>query len=68
MKRKYSHHNEDSELLKAPDTNDKNFTHSDPWRVLRIQSEFVEGFNTLAGIGSCVSIFGASRTKPDDEY
>jgi len=68
MKRKYPHRNEDNELLKAPNIKDNEFIRSDPWRVLRIQSEFVEGFTTLAGIGSCISIFGASRTKPDDEY
>lgn len=42
------------------------WVHSDPWRVLRIQSEFVEGFGTLAELGPAVSVFGSARTTPDD--
>lgn len=38
----------------------------DPWRVLRIQSEFVEGFDALAELPPAVSIFGSARTKPED--
>jgi uncharacterized protein (TIGR00730 family) len=37
--------------------------HSDPWRVLRIQSEFVEGFGALAELGPAVSVFGSARTS-----
>lgn len=37
------------------------FTHTDPWRVLRIQSEFVHGINTLAELGAAVSVFGSAR-------
>lgn len=40
--------------------------HSDPWRVLRIQSEFVEGFGALAELGPAISVFGSARTKPTD--
>lgn len=40
--------------------------HTDPWRVLRIQSEFVEGFGLLSEVPSCVSVFGSARTKPDE--
>jgi len=39
--------------------------HADPWRVLRIQSEFVEGFGALAEVGPAVSVFGSARTKPE---
>ncbi|RRD46533.1 TIGR00730 family Rossman fold protein [Tessaracoccus sp. OH4464_COT-324] len=39
----------------------------DPWRVLRIQSEFVEGFDALHDLEPAVSIFGSARTKPGDE-
>jgi uncharacterized protein (TIGR00730 family) len=39
--------------------------HGDPWRVMRIQSEFVEGFGALAELGAAVSVFGSARTKPD---
>jgi uncharacterized protein (TIGR00730 family) len=37
--------------------------HTDPWRVLRIQSEFVEGFGLLAELGPAVAIFGSARTQ-----
>jgi len=40
------------------------WVHTDPWRVLRIQAEFVEGFGLLAELGKAVSIFGSARTKP----
>ena len=40
------------------------FLDSDPWRALRILSEFVEGFDALAAIGPAVSIFGSARAKP----
>lgn len=40
--------------------------HMDPWRVLRIQSEFVDGFDALAELGPAVAIFGSARTKPAD--
>ena len=40
------------------------FVHTDPWRVLRIQSEFVEGFGALADLGPAVSVFGSARTVP----
>ena len=39
------------------------WVHTDPWRVLRIQAEFVEGFGLLAELGPAVSIFGSARTK-----
>lgn len=48
---------------KAPEMGD--FTHTDPWRVLRIQSEFVYGINALAELGAAVSIFGSARFKED---
>jgi uncharacterized protein (TIGR00730 family) len=38
------------------------WVHADPWRVLRIQSEFVEGFGALAELGPAVCVFGSSRT------
>ncbi|MPZ94078.1 MAG: TIGR00730 family Rossman fold protein [Propionibacteriales bacterium] len=41
------------------------WVHTDPWRVLRIQSEFVEGFGMLAELGPAISVFGSARTKPD---
>jgi uncharacterized protein (TIGR00730 family) len=45
------------------------WVHTDPWRVLRIQSEFVEGFGLLAEVPRAVSVFGSARTTPDSpEY
>lgn len=41
---------------------------ADPWRTLRIQSEFVDGFDALAKLGPAVSIFGSARTEPTDPY
>jgi len=42
------------------------FTHSDPWRVQRITSEFVAGFDALAETGPAVSIFGSARVPESD--
>ena len=45
------------------------WVHADPWRVLRIQSEFVEGFGALAELGRAISVFGSARVHQDDpEY
>jgi uncharacterized protein (TIGR00730 family) len=41
------------------------WVHTDPWRVMRIQSEFVEGFGLLAELPAAVSVFGSARTLPD---
>ncbi len=46
-------------------TGPTDWVHTDTWRVLRIQSEFVEGFGTLAELGRAVSIFGSARTPRD---
>lgn len=53
-------------LLKEDNSTD--WLHMDPWRVLRIQSEFVDGFGALAELGHAVSIFGSARTGADDPY
>ena len=45
---------------------DAEWLHADPWRVLRIQSEFVEGFGALAELGPAISVFGSARTAADD--
>ena len=44
------------------------FTSEDPWRIFRIISEFVEGFEVLSCVGKAVSIFGSSRLKPGHKY
>lgn len=41
---------------------DSEWVHTDPWRVMRIQSEFVEGFGALAELPSAISVFGSART------
>lgn len=51
-----------SRLLNEQDPPD--WLHEDPWRVLRIQSEFVEGFGALAELGPAISLFGSARSKP----
>jgi uncharacterized protein (TIGR00730 family) len=58
---------EDEQLLvspvqRRPAERAGDFTHTDPWRVLRIQGEFVAGFDALATIGPAVTIFGSART------
>jgi uncharacterized protein (TIGR00730 family) len=53
----------DQRLLDSRGPSD--WVHTDPWRVLRIQSEFVEGFGALAELGPAISVFGSARTKPD---
>ena len=41
---------------------------SDSWKIFKIMSEFVQGFEKLAKIGPCVSIFGSARTQPNNIY
>ncbi|MCL6550790.1 MAG: TIGR00730 family Rossman fold protein [Acidothermus cellulolyticus] len=53
----------DQRLLDSRGPSD--WVHTDPWRVLRITSEFVEGFGLLAELGAAVSVFGSARTTPD---
>jgi len=56
---------EDQKLLqRASDPSD--FTRTDPWRVMRITSEFVEGFDALAHVTKGVTVFGSARTHPSD--
>lgn len=46
----------------------EDFKNSEPWRIFRIQSELVEGFETLHGLGPAITIFGSSRLKPGSFY
>jgi len=41
---------------------------SDSWQIFKVMAEFVEGFEKMATIGPCVSIFGSARTEPDHRY
>lgn len=56
----------DARLLASQANND--WIHEDPWRVLRIQGEFVNGFDTLADLGPAVTIFGSARTASSAPY
>jgi len=56
----------DQRLLDSRGPSD--WVHTDPWRVLRIQSEFVEGFGSLAELGPAVGVFGSARTSADHPH
>ena len=45
---------------------DHEWQHADPWRVLRIQGEFVAGFDALSKLPKAVTVFGSARTTPED--
>jgi uncharacterized protein (TIGR00730 family) len=47
---------------------DPGFVHTDPWRVLRIMGEFVDGFDVLARVGMAVTVFGSARIKEGSPY
>ncbi len=54
----------DQRLLDSRGPSD--WIHTDPWRVLRIQAEFIEGFGALAELGPAVAVFGSARNHPGD--
>jgi uncharacterized protein (TIGR00730 family) len=56
----------DQRLLDSRGPSD--WLHTDTWRVMRIQSEFVEGFGALAELGPAVSVFGSARTRPGSAH
>lgn len=41
---------------------------NDSWAIFKIIAEFVEGYERMAKIGPCISVFGSARTKPDNKY
>jgi uncharacterized protein (TIGR00730 family) len=53
----------DQRLLDSRGASD--WVHTDPWRVMRIQAEFVEGFGALAELGPAIAVFGSARTPAD---
>lgn len=59
---------QDEKLLENRGPEQALFTDTDPWRVLRIQGEFVEGFEALAKLGPAVTLFGSARTPEDDPF
>lgn len=58
-------HQADERLLQTPPPGTE-WTHSDPWRVLRITGEIVQGFDAMAGITPAVSVFGSARISVED--
>jgi hypothetical protein len=58
-----THATDDQRLLESRGAT--GWVHTDPWRVLRIQSEFIDGFGTLAELCPAVSVFGSARTPRD---
>ena len=56
------HETTDERLLDSRGPTD--WLHADPWRVMRIQSEFIEGFGLLAELPRAVSVFGSARIVP----
>jgi len=61
--------NDEEEIQKA--FKDKSWNEvkaTDSWQIFRVMAEFVEGFEKMAKVGPCVSIFGSARTKPAHEY
>src|SRR5712692_6430938 len=65
VRRGVQRENEDRKLLERPEGAPE-FLESDPWRVLRIQAEFVAGFDALATLGPAVTFFGSARVRPPD--
>ena len=56
----------DQRLLDSRGPSD--WVHTDPWRVMRIQAEFIEGFGALAELGPAIGVFGSARTRVDDPF
>ena len=57
---------EDEAILTPPTQATPDFTRTDPWRVMRVMSEFVQGFDALADVGKAITVFGSARVKPGD--
>jgi len=56
----------DTEDRKLLETKDISFVDTDPWRVLRIMSEFVDGFGALAAVTKAITVFGSARITEED--
>lgn len=60
------HGTHDQRLLDSRGPSD--WVHTDPWRVMRIQAEFIEGFGSLADLGPAIAVFGSARTPADHPW
>ena len=61
--------NKDDKIRSAfENKNWKEIKSNDTWQLFKIMAEFVDGFDKLARIGPCVTIFGSARTQPDNQY
>lgn len=62
----------DDKILLGRDPGDREraaaFTHTDPWRIMRMQAELIEGFDALAELGPAISVFGSARIDRDSPY
>ncbi len=62
-------HDKEEKIRRAFATKETNqVMASDSWKIFKIMSEFVNGFERMQQIGPCVSIFGSARTKPENKY
>lgn len=68
MAKKNRGSSEDGELLKFRPQEEMRVTQTDPWRVLRIQGEVINGFDTLCRLGPSIAIFGSARTQKSEKY
>lgn len=59
----------EKKIIKAFEEKDwKEIKSTDSWVIFKVMAEMVQGFEKLAKIGPCVSIFGSARTQPDDKH
>jgi uncharacterized protein (TIGR00730 family) len=65
LRRRQTHSSSTTDQRLLDGLGPSDWVHTDPWRVLRIQAEFVEGFGLLAEIGSAITVFGSARTSRD---
>ncbi len=69
MEKEQLNKDDEKKIIKAFAEKDwKEIKSTDSWVIFKVMAEMVEGFDKLAKIGPCVSIFGSARTKPENEY
>ena len=69
MEKQQLNKDDEKKIIKAFAEKDwKEIKSTDSWVIFKVMAEMVEGFDKLAKIGPCVSIFGSARTKPENEY